>query len=111
MEKQNNYSARAQYSVMQAYQSVGYGVMHICEPDKWPACPAREVALHAIDGLQAGHNTVQSWIDFPGGWPRFMEMFEESAKAAKIEQGESVIDMFSLTMANEVLTAEGIGGK
>jgi len=100
---QNKYFQRAQFAVMHAYQSTGYGLMTICEPDNWPPCAAREVALHALDGLAEGHSTVESWINFPGGWPRFLDMFEPAAKNAKFEQGDSAIDTISLTMANEIL--------
>jgi hypothetical protein len=107
MVMEMGYRKRAEYSVLHAYQSSGYPVMNICEPEKWPSCPAREVALHAIEGYLAGHMMHESWINFPGGWPRFLDFLNAAAEAANIEQGESVIDMFSLTMANEVLKAEG----
>jgi hypothetical protein len=102
-EKEISYRARAEYSIMDAYQSTGYSILYVCDPDKWPPCAAREVAYHALDGLKEGHLTHESWMNFPGGFPRFLDMFEAAKKAADIEQGESVIDKFSVTMADQIL--------
>jgi transketolase len=83
--------------------------MHILEPDKWKNGPARVVAEHAIESLREGKLTHESWIDFPGGWPRFLDMLDEAKRMAAIEQGESVIESISLTMSNEILKNEGVG--
>lgn len=101
---------RAQNVIMRDFDSGFFAAIRECTPEKWQECEAQVVAEH----VQSSDTTAQIyevWHKFPGGFTRFLDMRDDIRKKAEKEQEQSTIDWFSCAMANEVLTAEGIGGK
>lgn len=101
---------RAQWVVLRDFDNGFFAAIRECTPEQWPDCSARIVAEH-VQSFAGTEQIYEVWQKFPGGFPRFLDMRDKAHEEAKKEQGQSTIDWFSCAMANEVLTAEGIGGK
>ena len=102
----HEYRARAEFSILDAFNVGFFAAFDGLDPSSWESSDAREVAEYATYCAQNGIEQYKAWHDFPGGWPRFLDMHKSACKDAEREANGSYILFVPLVAADEILRAE-----
>jgi hypothetical protein len=99
----NDYKARAVVSILDALYRGQFGWLSGLDPSQWEHGDAREVCEYAQRCSDMDLDEYQAWHDFPGGWPRFLDMYRAAMVEAERERKGSYITFIPLSKADEVL--------
>jgi hypothetical protein len=99
----HEYKARAEFSVFEAFDTGVFAAFEGIDPTMWESTDAQEVAIYATYCAQNGVEHYKAWHGFPGGWPRFLDMYKAAESEALKEAKGSHILFIPISAADEIL--------